>query len=245
MTYPYLTRVRLENYKNLNGREWLALNQLNILIGPNGAGKSNFIAGLRFLKESVIAGVDALGRDVTGLQAGLDGVGGIKIIDDMLQRPSHTYLQFEFNETEAMPQGSIFELDLHAPDDRPQIFIHEECLRAAQTRSGNLQPFYYYKCHDRRSGEGVVSVYNESGEGSHFEAIRDVPIDELSFNCITRLLEDSQVPPERTPVYKVRRHLRDTILAWRFYNSNDMSFKRIREADPRMIETATALAPNG
>lgn len=57
MTPPFITRLRLENYKSIRSCD-VALGPLTILVGPNGSGKSNVLDALAFLAEA-LAGTPA------------------------------------------------------------------------------------------------------------------------------------------------------------------------------------------
>ena len=122
-------------------------------------------------------------------------------------------------------------------------YINKELLYDAD---GKDQHFYYYKCHDRESGKGVVAVYTDkTGKSSRFQQLPTVPTNHLALENITKLLEGSEHPPERTPIYKYRRQLVDQISQWRFYNANDMNLYDIRHAAPKIGPSDKFLSPSG
>ena len=52
MTLPFLTRVRIKNYKSIAACD-VKLGSLAFLVGPNGSGKSNFLDALRFVADAL------------------------------------------------------------------------------------------------------------------------------------------------------------------------------------------------
>jgi predicted ATPase len=225
MQYPSIKTLNLKNYKNLTmGNAPIELHQLNILIGPNCCGKSNLIGTFQFLKDCVTARADI---GLTGLEVALDHLGGAKILNGKIARPAGVNFEFEFSMTELMPSGGVLELGLEIPTNGRRVTIHQELLRTSHAD----KPFYYYQCHDRESGKGVVSLPEG---GSHFEQLHEVPINDLALISITKLLENSQLPPEKAPLYKVRRHLIETIAQWRFYNANHTNLYNIRNSEPKI-----------
>ena len=51
-TPPFLTRVRIKNYKSIKACD-VELGSLTFLVGPNGSGKSNFLDALRFVADAL------------------------------------------------------------------------------------------------------------------------------------------------------------------------------------------------
>jgi hypothetical protein len=66
------------------------------------------------------------------------------------------------------------------------------------------------------------------------ESLHEVPVNDLALISITKLLENSKISPEMAPLYKVRRHLVETIVQWRFYNANNMNLYDIRNYEPKI-----------
>ncbi|MGK7872673.1 MAG: AAA family ATPase [Xenococcaceae cyanobacterium] len=73
----------------------------------------------------------------------------------------------------------------------------------------------------------------------------DIPTNSLGLFSIPSLLENSQYPPENTPIYKARRELVETISRWQFYNANDMNFNEIRISEPKIGPTDMYLSSSG
>lgn len=54
---PFITRVRIENYKSIAHCD-VALDRFTVLLGLNAAGKSNFLDALRFVRDALTDGPD-------------------------------------------------------------------------------------------------------------------------------------------------------------------------------------------
>jgi predicted ATPase len=63
---PFLTRVRLSNYKSIKSCD-VRLRSLAILVGPNGTGKSNFVDALRLTSDALTTTLDHALRDRGGV----------------------------------------------------------------------------------------------------------------------------------------------------------------------------------
>lgn len=226
-----LKKLITTHYKNLviNPNQEIELQPLNILIGANGSGKSNLISVLKFLPDCVTP-IDGSQGVTAYQQAVINQLGGSKLLDGHLPYPANAVYIFELTDNQTF--SSIrFEVTLHAKDEMSIPFIIEESFYHHQ-----VEPFYYYRCHHKQTGMGVVSINNsdETQKGTHFEEITGVPTNEFTLLAIPKLLEESHFAPEKAPIYKARRRLLETIHQWRFYNANDMSLKAIRDAYPKM-----------
>lgn len=245
-----LKKLTTQNYKNLQLTEGLPLTSLNIFIGPNGSGKSNLTGVLQFLRGSLtIPNDQARGR--TGFEDAIFQLGGPNILDGTLDSPANVSFEFEF----APPAGSVcqtLELELLVQNSSRAVMINGEAL--TRSRKGETdalpaesvkEPYYYYKSHTPISGQGVVSVDHDSPAQTRFEKLKDVPVNQLTLVTIPELLEKSKFPPEKTPIYQIRRQLIETISQWRFYNANDMNLQEIRFSEPKIGPTEPFLAPSG
>jgi len=65
-TPPFLTRVRIKNYKSIKACD-VGLGSLTFLVGPNGSGKSNFLDALRFVADALDTTLDHALRDRGGI----------------------------------------------------------------------------------------------------------------------------------------------------------------------------------
>ncbi|MEK8021960.1 MAG: AAA family ATPase [Candidatus Parabeggiatoa sp.] len=245
MPYPFIQKLFIKHYKNLTMNEAVSLHRLNILIGPNCCGKSNFIALFQFLTECVTAGVDI---GPTGFETALDHLGGAKILDGKIARPERVLMAFEWRSSDVMPSNNVLELDLNIPTDGRRVTLYRELLYTTSAADNTTdKPFYYYQCHEKESGKGVVSLFNQKSpkEGHHFESVDNVPINELALISLPKLLENSTISPEQAPLYKVRRHLMETVAQWRFYNANYMNLTKILNSEPKIGGQETLLSASG
>jgi len=229
-----LSALTLKNYKNLVA-DRIGLNNLNVFIGPNGSGKSNFIAVLRLLKECLISNPDK-SRGITSFEEAIENLGGKRILDKTVASHESVNLGFIFK----FSKGQILFFDLDIWED----IISEESLYSPRvTETDN---FYFYKVNIDFDKGCEVSVYNDSSQTeSHFEILPDVPSNQLMLSIIPELLESSKFPPERTPIYKVRRQIIDAVSGWRFYNANDMNVNGIRVSEPKIGPGDMFLEPSG
>ncbi|MDM8550446.1 AAA family ATPase [Desulfobacterales bacterium HSG2] len=232
-----LTSLSTKNYKNLSIENGISLNNLNIFIGPNGSGKSNFIAILEFLKNCIIPNSDE-SQSASQFESAVAILGGSKILDKSLNFPARINFSYHFEE------GLNFNLNLFAGAKNAKVSIAEESLSTSIFK--RPQPFHYYMYHDKKIGEGVVSVWNDSSEqSSHFENVENVPTNSLGIVVLHNLLEKSENPPQRTPIYKIRRQITDYIKGWHFYNANNMNLEMIRSSEPKIGLSDVFLSPSG
>ena len=240
-----LLGIKTRNYKNISmGDNGVDFENLNVFIGSNGSGKSNLINIFRFLRDS-IEDVSAEDRGVTSFDDAVSALGGERMLDFTLQRPANVEFLFKFSPTDINPKGGA--LDIHLFIQKiGKVFNNYEVLYDTVSIPGRAEPFYYYKCHDIKSGTGVFSLYKDKSKNTaHFESLPDVPTNRLALAHISRMLEESTHPPEITPVYKFRRELVDAISKWRFYNANDMNLYAIRHAEPKIGSSDLYLSTSG
>lgn len=90
---PFITRVRLGNYKSIDGCD-VFLPPLTVLVGPNGSGKSNFLDALAFLARAL----------ETTLYTAVDERGGLPELLRRVPAPADT---FSIDVDVAMLWGSV------------------------------------------------------------------------------------------------------------------------------------------
>ncbi|MBD0308364.1 MAG: AAA family ATPase, partial [Microcoleus sp. T1-bin1] len=251
MNQPIIRFLTTNNYKNLHLDPSVNLNNLNIFIGSNGSGKSNFISCLKFLKDCLIAIPDE-NRGVSSLEDAISKFGGDRILDVYVESPAKVSIACCFsqiNQTGNLQKDSaILDFKLYYPgQEKVRASISEEYLYGGEDLQGpSSKPFYYYKLHNRVLGQGLLSVYNSPGqEPTHFETLDNIPTNSLGLLTIPTLLENSQLPPEITPVYKIRRELIEFISKWQFYNANNMNLNLIRTAEPKIGGSDIYLSASG
>ncbi|MCL1465576.1 AAA family ATPase [Argonema galeatum] len=255
MNQPPLRFLATKNYKNLHLDEPIYLNNLNIFIGPNGSGKSNFISCLKFLKDCLTAIPDE-NRGVSSFEDAIAKIGGNRILDGNVASPAlveFSYCFSQISQTNNPQRDSvILDLKLYTDQQKGRASISEEYLYGGEdlydssNKKRTKSPFYYYKLHERELGQGVVSVYdNPDQTQTHFEPLDNIPTNSLGLFTIPVLLENSQSPPENTPVYRIRRQLSEFISKWQFYNANNMDLNQIRTAEPKLGPSDIYLSPSG
>ncbi len=238
-----LSGLSAKNYKNLSIKQGIELNNLNIFIGSNGSGKSNFIAMLEFLKNCIIPISDE-SLSASPFENAVSALGGSKILDKSLKFSGTINFSYTFKNDSEFEKGFKLYIDIYAADKNSKVSIAEEYLSDALIM--RHAPFFYYKYHDRKVGEGVISVWNDYHESSsHFENVYDVPTNTLGLTVLHDLLENSKNPPEKTPIYKARRRLIDYVRRWHFYKANYMNLKTIRTSEPKIGSGDIFLAPSG
>lgn len=255
MNQPIIRFLTTKNYKNLHLDPSVNLNNLNIFIGSNGSGKSNYISCLKFLKDCLIAMPDE-NRGVSGFEDAVSKIGGDRILDVYIESPAKVSIAYCFSQINQTgnPQKDSAILDFKLYTDRQNVraSISEEYLYDGGDlqETSSRQPFYYYKLHERELGQGVLSVYNSPSQEqkqkqTHFETLDNIPTNSLGLLTIPTLLENSQAPPENTPVYKIRRELLEFISKWQFYNANNMNLNLIRTVEPKIGGSDIYLSASG
>ena len=255
MNQPIIRFLTTKNYKNLHLDPSVILNNLNIFIGSNGSGKSNFISCLKFLKDCLTAIPDE-NRGVSSFEDAVSKIGGDRILDVNVESPAKVSIAYCFSQINQTgnPQKDSAILDFKLYTDRQNVraSISEEYLYEGGDLQeiSSRQPFYYYKLHERELRQGVLSVYYSPGQKqkqkqTHFETLDNIPTNSLGLLTIPTLLENSKVPPENTPVYKIRRELIEFISKWQFYNANNMNLNSIRTAEPKIGGSDIYLSVSG
>jgi len=252
MNQPILRFLATNNYKNLRLDEEIYLDKLNIFIGSNGSGKSNFISCLKFLKDCLTAIPDE-NRGVSSFEDAIFKIGGDGILDRYVTSPAQTSFSYCFSQilqaNNPQRDNVILDLKLYTDQQKARATISKEYLYGGEVLHDNLKqgkPFYYYQFHDRQLGQGKVSVYDIPGQSkTHLESLDSIPTNSLGLFTIPALLENSQWPPENTPVYKIRRELIEFISKWQFYNANNMDLNLIITAEPKIGQSDIYLSSSG
>lgn len=236
-----LSQVGFKNYKNLATVGAVNLNNLSILIGPNGSGKTNFIRLLKFLRDAVQNKSES--PSVTAFDKAINDLGGDRALDASVHSPAAIEIDYSFALGNLPPYRH--ELQVLVKDGHKKPIINRENLSQPQLSKPD-DPFYFYQCHNKQSGAGVVTYYsNPPSKETKYQRINNVPVDELGLVSIPRLLENSNIPPERTPLYQVRRQIIDHVSNWQFFNANDMNLSEIRTSESSLGPADIFLSPSG
>ncbi len=247
MSTVCVSKVAATNFKNLRLQDGIDLGDLTIFIGSNGSGKSNLVSLLRFLQQSISGSTLDDQRGQTIFEDAIFELGGDRILDGFQDSPARVGIEYRFRLTES---DTVLNIELLVQSAHHRVIIDRETLARDQ---GQPEPFVYYNAHNQRSGgsgNGVVSVYNDpqaSGQArsSHFEKIREVPVNELALDVMPRLLEKSNFSPEATPLYGPRAAIRAILYTSMFYSANEMNTERIRSAEPKLGQAGLFLSPTG
>lgn len=177
--------------------------------------------------------------------------GGDKILDVNVESPAKVSIACCFsqiNQTGNLQKDSaILDFKLYTDREKVRASISEEYLYGGEDlQETSSKPFYYYILHNRELGKGLLSVYKIPGQQqTEFEHLDNIPTNSLGLLTIPTLLENSQSPPENTPVYKIRRELIEFISKWQFYNANNMNLNLIRTVEPKIGGSDIYLSASG
>ena len=250
MSTVSVSEIVTKNYKNLRLEDGISLGGLTVFIGSNGSGKSNVISLLQFLQGCLAGSGTDDQRGQTNFEDAVIGLGGARILDGTLNAPARIGIEYTFPITE---HKTIFSVELLVQSSLRQVTITSEHLGSDQ---GKPKPFLYYSAHNERrggSGNGVVSIYDKlpssnvaaRSRKTHFERIQNLPVNEFAMLALPRLLENSENPPESTPLYEIRGKLMDSVAAWKFYHANDMNLEWIRFSTPKRGRSDYFILPSG
>ena len=189
---------------------------------------------------------------MSSFEAAVANIGRGRILDFNIESPAKVSIACCFsriNQTGNLQKDSaILDFKLYTDRQKVRASISEEYLYGGEDlqETCSRQPFYYYKLHNKELGQGLLSVYNSPGqEQTHFETLDNIPTNSLGLLTIPTLLENSQSPPENTPLYKIRRELIEFISKWQFYNANNMNLNLIRTVEPKIGGSDIYLSPSG
>lgn len=210
---PFISKLKLKNYKNIVIEDKICFNNLSILIGPNGCGKSNLIGIFRFLKDCLTEPTDY----ITSLDEAIINLGGEKILDRVIQIPAKVLFGSEFNHV--IEEIIYFDVEVSIDNDRGLFcYISREALYSPNNR-------IFYETH---LGKGFVLVGNDNNE------LKDMPQDEVMLKYLPILLNNNEIPAYTVPAYKIRENMIEIISKWHFYNSNYMDINEIRLSEPKL-----------
>jgi predicted ATPase len=243
MNQPLLIFLATQNYKNLSSDDLdsaIELKNLNVFIGSNGSGKSNFINCLIFLKDCLTKIPDQ-NRGVSSFQDAVSKIGADRILDNSVESPAVVKLNYHFSLISQNGKTHIdnitLELKIYVDRKKNSVRIVDEILLG-----GKSDKLYSYS---RKKELCSVLVEGIPDLEDKYEEFNKISNKSLVFAELSQILEKSKYPPEKIPVYKIRRDLVDFISQWQFYNANNMDLHKIRTSEPKIGGTTIYLSPSG
>lgn len=125
MPPPFITRVRLKNYKSIGYCD-VDLQPLTFLAGPNGAGKSNFLDAIRFVSDGLRNSLDHAIRERGGIN---------EVRRRSTGHPKNFSIRLDFQVSDS--QSGFYSFEVGAQPDGGFIVKEEQCsLRFEGARFG-------------------------------------------------------------------------------------------------------------
>jgi predicted ATPase len=227
MIIKYLSKVSAQRYKNLDLEQGLKLSEgLNIFIGSNGSGKSNFLALLKFLKESVSDNISSEKNSVTNFIKAIADLGDSRMLNASFSPPQNVDIQYSFVSEDLSKNELVFSL-LIVCQDKISPQIAEEYL--FERSEFDERPFY-------RKTFDYVDFYEDDHDNDPTEhrVYGGLSFYEFGLSAIPKILETLVNPPKVTSLFSIRRQIINLLSEWRFYSSNNMNLKEIRNAEPEV-----------
>ncbi len=219
---PFISKLKLKNYKNIVIEDDLRFNNLSILIGPNGCGKSNLIGIFRFLKDCLTDPTEI--QETTSFEEAIRNLGGEKILDRIVKIPTDVLFGFEFY---AFRRNIYLDIGVSISNIYDFIVISKESLDNRKSDFGDEGVLY--SAHNSKTCEGFVLLDNSE----KFE-LKIIPHNQLLLKYLPRLVENIKISDDITKFYNFRRYLIETISKWHFYNANYMDINEIRLSEPKL-----------
>jgi predicted ATPase len=244
MVIKHISKVSSQRYKNLDLEEGLKLSEgLNIFIGSNGSGKSNFLALLRFLKSSLSGDFTPEKSSATNFIKAVADLSESRMLNAGFSYPENVDLTFNFvaeddfhNEN---PELSLCLSILCSDKKFPQIIEESFCNFANQP-----EPLYYYKFRQLNGIGNILTDITGDSAQSKYTKITEIQNDEIGLSIIPKLLETTKNSSDIEQLYLVRRQIINLVSNWRFYSSNNMNLKQIRNAEPEIGSLEKYLSPD-
>ncbi len=212
-----LKKFHVRNYKNVDMKEPLAFNGLNVFIGPNNSGKSNFFEAVTYLTDLFEIGFERSVRK-RNYRAMLNRFAG----DDTVS------FQWTIN-TESGYPDMTYELGLTIPENNyiDNTFIGKETLCYAKPfGEQQSEPFREISCHDSIRGECSFPV--KAGDKTESLNIR-ASVKESIFNQIDVLLRREEFAQHVYPVfYSTADSVRSCLQSWKYYKIANISIKDVK-----------------
>jgi len=215
---PFISKLKLKNYKNIVIEDKLCFNNLSILIGPNGCGKSNLIGIFRFLKDCLIS-EQFESDEITSFDKAVRNLGGKKILDRIKPMPENILIGFEFN--------NIICLDIKINIEHILILLRSESLY--------LPNNILYIAHDPTIGEVAILMEDtDKSNRKHSIKLKNIPRNEMLLKYFHTLLSNNKISGFDVPMYDIREDMIEIISKWHFYNANYMNVNEMRLSEPKI-----------
>lgn len=243
MKIKYISEVSAQRYKNLDLKQGLKLSEgLNIFIGSNGSGKSNFIALLKFLKDSILDDFLTANNGATNFIKAVTELGESRMLNTSFSPPEKINLAYTFFVEDFKNDMLSFCLSILCSDKKIPQIIEESLFDYFKENPDNRR--YLYKFHDRSNGNGFIEKFQEQKSSETQFQISNIPTDEIGLSIIPKLLENIKHSPDKEIIYFARRLIINLVSNWRFYSANNMNLKEIRNAEPEIGSPEKYLNPD-
>lgn len=244
MKVKHISKVSAQRYKNLDLEQGLKLSEdLNIFIGSNGSGKSNFLALLKFLTDSISGDFVPEKSGATNYIKAVADLGGSRMLNAAFTPPEKVNLTFNFlteDDFDFENQELSLWLSILCSDKKfPQI--NEEYLSDSVSQP---EPLYFYKFRQSSEIGNILTDITGDSSQSKYTKIIEIPNDEIGLSIIPKLLETIKNSSDIERIYLIRRQIINLVSDWRFYSSNNMSLKAIRNAEPEIGSPQQYLNPD-
>lgn len=219
-----ITQFSCKNFRNINIDE-LEFGKINLLLGPNNAGKSNFIKALSFGANMITMKNEAA---ESGFLAEVQRDGAFDILRKDASKP-----EIELKWRILLEQQEVdYKLIFHVGSSLDEFYIMLESLDDADNSGFYSIPFNFFRCHDKKSGEGYFSTARKLGE-KNARVIVPVRSDETVFRQFDKLVITNDKLNNRTYIRETLFSILEDMKSFfgRFYAcaSSMFDFAKVRE----------------
>lgn len=219
-----ITQFSCKNFRNINIDE-LEFGKINLLLGPNNAGKSNFIKALSFGANMIMMKNEAA---ESGFLAEVQRDGAFDILRKDASKP-----EIELKWRILLEQQEVdYKLIFHVGSSLDEFYIMLESLDDADNSGFYSVPFNFFRCHDKKSGEGYFSTARKLGE-KNARVIVPVRSDETVFRQFDKLVITNDKLNNRTYIRETLFSILEDMKSFfgRFYAcaSSMFDFAKVRE----------------
>ncbi len=232
-----ITSFTAKHFRNLN-IDSLMLNKINIFIGPNNSGKSNFVDAISFFASLISSSNNSLYP--TSFWNQLNERGWSELLDRRQSKPNVIELNWKLASKSKHNPDLSYDLKFQIPDesdDMPEQYrISFEQLCNVKPFKDEKQPFRFFTCHDKKSGEGWFSVRelmsskNAKVKSKASQLKLDVSPYETVLNQLQQLLASEQFRVNSYPNFiKAVTPVKHFFEGFKAYSSTTFDLGRIRK----------------